>query len=124
MRRHSEITEALAPVLRISSAQASIAWYQRLGFLLEVEHSSGPAFGETTALVRRGELALILSGRDVRDTSDGIVYLRVADAAPIAAEFDVPLQSSVLGPHLELHDPDGNIIRIVTDPRITFDRPR
>jgi len=116
------IREALAPVLRVSSARAAVAWYQRLGFVLEVEHSSGPEFSETTALVKRGELALILSDRDKRETSDGIVYLRVADVTPIAAEFHVPLQNSVIGHHLELRDPDGNRIRVVADPRITFNR--
>ena len=123
-RRHSGIKEALAPMLRVSKVETAIPWYERLGFVLELEHSSGPAFSETTAVVRRGDLALILSDRDKSVASDGIVYLRVADVAPIAAEFDVPMQNSIMGPHLELHDPDGNLIRVVADPRITFNRSR
>jgi catechol 2,3-dioxygenase-like lactoylglutathione lyase family enzyme len=107
-------------VLRVSNTETAVSWYQRLGFTVEFEHSSGPAFDHTTAVLTRGELALILSDRDERDGSDGIVYLRVADVAPIAAEFDVPLQKSAIGPHIELKDPDGNVIRVVTDPRVSF----
>ena len=55
--------EALAPVLRISNAEATIAWYQRLGFVLEFEHSSGPDLNRTMAILKRGELPLILSDR-------------------------------------------------------------
>lgn len=100
--------------------EAALPWYERLGFTREFEHSSGPGLTDTTAGVRRGELALILSDRDKRETSDGIVYLRVADVKPIATEFNVSLQNSPMGPHIELLDPDGNRIRVVTDPRITF----
>jgi catechol 2,3-dioxygenase-like lactoylglutathione lyase family enzyme len=111
----------LAPLVRVSNAEASVAWYQRLGFISEFEHSRGPALDETTALVRRGELMLILSDQDKGAHAEGVIYLRVADVASIAAEFDVPPQSSpMIGPHLELHDPDGNTIRVVTDPRVTF----
>ena len=124
-RKRTVIKEGLVPVLRVANAGTAIAWYQRLGFTLEFEHSSGPAFERTTAGVKRGELGLILSDREKRDTSDGIVYLRVADVVSIAAEFDVPLQNSPMGPHIELKDPDGNIIRVVTDPRVSFSsRPR
>jgi uncharacterized glyoxalase superfamily protein PhnB len=95
----------LAPVLRISNAEAAIAWYQRLGFVLEFEHSSGPALNRTMAILKRGDLALILSDRGDAETSSGIVYLRVADVTPIATEFDVLIQNSVFGPHIELTDP-------------------
>ena len=71
-------------------------------------------------VLSRGELELILSDQDKRETSDGIVYLRVADVVTIAAEFDVPVQNSVIGPHIELKDPDGNLIRVVTDPMVSF----
>ena len=60
-QRQSGVKEALAPMLRVSKVETAIAWYERLGFVLEFEHSSGPAFSETTAVVRRGDLALILS---------------------------------------------------------------
>ena len=119
-RKRPVITEGLAPVLRVSNVESAISWYQRLGFVVGFEHSRGPALQQTTAVLSRGELALILSDQDKRETSDGIVYLRVADVVTIAAEFDVPVQNSVIGPFIELKDPDGNLIRVVTDPRVSF----
>jgi hypothetical protein len=119
-RKRPVVTEGLAPLLRVSNVEAALPWYERLGFMREFEHSSGPGLTDTTAGVKRGELALILSDRDKRETSDGIVYLRVADVKPIAAEFNVPLQNSPMGPHIELRDPDSNRIRVVTDPRMTI----
>ena len=107
-------------MLRVSNTEASIPWYRRLGFTLEFEHSSGPALNRTMAVLKRGDLALILSDRETSGRADGIVYLRIVDVAPIAAEFKVPLQNSAMGPHIELQDPDGNRIRIVTDPMTTF----
>jgi catechol 2,3-dioxygenase-like lactoylglutathione lyase family enzyme len=115
--RDAMTQETLAPVLRVRDAEAAIAWYQRLGFALEFEHSAGPNFGQTTAAVRRGQLVLILSNRD-EDTpaSQAVVFLRVADVAPIAHEFDVPIENlqagAMIGRHIELHDPDGNRIRV------------
>ena len=109
--------ESLAPVLRVGDAEAAIAWYQRLGFGVELEHSAGPNFAHTTAVVKRGELVLILSNRD-EDTpaSKTVVVLRVADVAPIAHEFNVPIENfqggALIWRHIELRDPDGNRIRV------------
>jgi hypothetical protein len=50
--------EALAPVLHVGDAERAIAWYQRLGFLVDTEWSSGAEVTDTTAVIRRGELAL------------------------------------------------------------------
>jgi catechol 2,3-dioxygenase-like lactoylglutathione lyase family enzyme len=116
--------EALAPVLQISNAEAAIAWYHRLGFVLEFEHSSGPDLKRTMAFLKRGDLPLILSDRGETGGSSGIVYLRVADVTPIATEFNALIQKSAIGPHIELTDPDGNVIRVVTDPMTRFTERR
>ena len=97
--------EALAPVLRISNAEAAIAWYQRLGFVLEFEHSSGPGLNRTMAIVKRGDLPLILLDQGEGEGSSGILYLRVADVTPIATEFKALIHNSVFGPHIELTAP-------------------
>jgi hypothetical protein len=62
MNAETMTEEALAVVLRVENTDSAFAWYQRLGFNMEYEHSRGPAF--------------------------------------------------------ELHDPDGNRIRVVTAPNI------
>jgi catechol 2,3-dioxygenase-like lactoylglutathione lyase family enzyme len=106
--------EALTPVLHVENANAAVAWYERLGFVMDTEWSSGPVFTETTAVIRRGELALILSSRERDARADGLIYLRVSDLSPIEKEFNLKATSFFGGQHLELHDPDGNRIRVVS----------
>lgn len=114
---HAMTQEALAPVLRIGDVNAAIAWYHRLGFECEFEHSTGPAFSRTMVVVKRGELLLILSNRD-EDTpsADAVVHLRVGDVQSIADEFAAPIQilqaGALIGRHIDLRDPDGNRIRV------------
>lgn len=109
--------ETLAPVLRVQDTDAAIAWYERLGFGVDYQHSSGPALSRTVAVLKRGELVLLLSNRD-EDTpsSNSVVYLRVADVAPIANEFVLPVQNlqsgALIGRQVELRDPDGNRILV------------
>jgi catechol 2,3-dioxygenase-like lactoylglutathione lyase family enzyme len=106
--------EALAPVLHVEDADIAIAWYQRLGFVVDAEWSSGPTFTETTVVVRRGELVLILSSREKGARADSLIYLRIADLTDIEQEFNLPATRHFGGQQLELHDPDGNRIRVVT----------
>ena len=56
--------DTLAPVLRVLNVAAAIPWYQRLGFGVEYEHSSGPDLRHTVAVLKRGELVLMLSNRE------------------------------------------------------------
>ena len=123
--------ETLAPVLRVQDADAAIAWYKRLGFEMDFQHSSEPPFQpgmwesrsastertSTTAVVKRGDLVLILSkGTPDTPSSSAVLYLRVADVAPIANDFQVTVQTlqtgGLIGRQIELLDPDGNRIRV------------
>ena len=56
--------EGLAPVLRVGDTVEAAVWYQRLGFELQLEHSRGPNWNRTDAVMTRGELRLILSQGD------------------------------------------------------------
>ena len=106
--------EALAVVLRVANTESALAWYQRLGFRMEYEHSSGPALKDTMAVITRGKLALILSDREEVGRSNVLIYMKVTDLAPIANEFGLTPQRLFSGEQLELHDPDANRIRIIT----------
>ena len=105
--------EALVPVFRVRDAEAAIRWYERLGFVVDCEWSSGPMFTETTVVVRRGELALILSSRGNGPSADSLIYLRVADVVDMENEFELSATTVFGERQLELHDPDGNCIRVV-----------
>jgi hypothetical protein len=102
----------LIPVLRVANITNAAAWYARLGFGLEFEHSRGQAFSRADAILKRGEECLLLSQGDDRVKSDGVVCLRVAEIEPIANEFNVEIQHEFLRKQIELHDPDGNRIQV------------
>jgi catechol 2,3-dioxygenase-like lactoylglutathione lyase family enzyme len=106
--------EALAPVFRVADTNAAVAWYQRLGFVVGYEHASGPAFSRATVALSRGELQLILSSREEDGRPGGLAAMRVSDVSAIAAEFGIEINDTVIARHIELRDPDGNRIRIVT----------
>jgi len=108
------LEESLAPVFRVGNVADAVAWYQRLGFQLHFEHSAGPGFSRTQAVVGRGALHLVLSDCEEDGRPEGLVILRVADdVESIASEFNVAVQNWVIGKQVELRDPDGNRIRIV-----------
>ena len=110
--------EALAPVLRVQDAETAIAWYGRLGFTVDFEHSTGPRFSRTTAVLKRGDLILLLTNREEdAPAANAVLHLRVGDIRPIADEFVVPVENlqggALIGHKIDLRDPDGNRIRVV-----------
>jgi catechol 2,3-dioxygenase-like lactoylglutathione lyase family enzyme len=106
--------EMLAPVFRVADTDAAVAWYQRLGFVVEYEHSWGPEFSRTMVGLKRGMLGPILSNREEDGTPDGLAMMRVEDIDAIADVLDVEVTDTVSARYIELRDPDGNRIRIVT----------
>lgn len=108
------LEESLAPVFRVGNVADAVAWYQRLGFHLEFEHSAGRGFSKTQAVVGRGALHLILSDCEEDGRPEALVILRVSeDVESIASEFNVAVQTWVIGKQVEIRDPDGNRVRVV-----------
>ncbi|MCS0634851.1 glyoxalase superfamily protein [Streptomyces sp. LP05-1] len=105
--------EEAVPVLRVADAGAAARWYARLGFVPQWEHRYEPGF-PAFAEVARGRVKLFLSEHTGDARPDGLVYLRVTDLAAVAREFGVRPEKQPWGPELELRDPDGNRLRIVT----------
>jgi catechol 2,3-dioxygenase-like lactoylglutathione lyase family enzyme len=106
--------EETIPILRVADAAVAIRWYERLGFVEEWTHrfeSGFPAFMS----IRRGSpgtgVRIFLS--EHRGTvSNGQLFLRVSDVAPIAAEFAVEIDDSGARYDVGLVDPDGNRVSI------------
>src|SRR4051812_2959957 len=103
--------EETVPVLRVADVGVAKAWYARLGFVQEWEHRFEPNFPVFTSFRRGPEGAgvrIFLSEHRGDATPRGLIYLRVADVAPIAAEFETPIED--MDGRLEVHlvDPDGN----------------
>jgi catechol 2,3-dioxygenase-like lactoylglutathione lyase family enzyme len=107
--------EETIPVLHVSDAAAALRWYERLGFAEEWTHRFEPGFPAFMSIRRGGPgpgVRIFLSehGGDTEPT--GVVYLRVGDVAPLAAEFDIPVRDSGARYEIALTDPYGNKINV------------
>jgi catechol 2,3-dioxygenase-like lactoylglutathione lyase family enzyme len=102
------------PVLRVSDAAVSVAWYRRLGFVEEWVHRYEPSFPAfvSIALDEGAGTRLFLSEHRGDAPGPAVVWLRVPEIAPFAAEFGV--EPHPVGGRLEigLVDPDGNRVTV------------
>ena len=84
--------EETVPILRVSDAGAALRWYERLGFEEEWTHRFEPGF-PAFASIRRGTpgtgVRIFLSEHHGDAQPNGLLYLRLSDVAPVAAEFGV-----------------------------------
>jgi catechol 2,3-dioxygenase-like lactoylglutathione lyase family enzyme len=107
--------EETVPILRVSDASAAVQWYNRLGFEEEWTHRFEPGFPAFVS-VRRGSpgtgVRIFLSEHRGDAEPNGLLYLRVADIAPVATEFGVEVHDSGARHEVGLVDPDGNRIRV------------
>ena len=105
--------EETVPILHVSDAAASIAWYSRLGFVEEWTHRFEPDFPAFVS-VRRGSpgdgVRLFLSEHRGDGTAGASVYLRVNDVEAIASAFDAKVDDVGSRVEVRLTDPDGNRI--------------
>lgn len=103
--------EEVIPILRVQDASTAVEWYARLGFARLWEHRFEPdlpAFVE----VARGRVRLFLSEHTGDARPDTLLHLRVRDLDAVAAEFGVPVRDVPWGREAEIHDPDGNRLRV------------
>jgi catechol 2,3-dioxygenase-like lactoylglutathione lyase family enzyme len=107
--------EETVPILRVTDAGAAVRWYERLGFEEEWTHRFEPDL-PAFVCVRRGSpgtgVRIFLSEHRGDAEPNGLLYLRVADIAPIAAEFGAEVHDSGARYEVALVDPDGNRVRV------------
>jgi catechol 2,3-dioxygenase-like lactoylglutathione lyase family enzyme len=107
------VSEAVIPVLRVEDAERAVSWYGRLGFAKQWEHRFEPGF-PAFVCVDRGPMRLFLSEHEGDARPDTLLYLSVDDVDAIAGEFGVTPEDAPWAREIELHDPDGNRLRIGT----------
>lgn len=109
---HPGVVEEAIPVLRVTAAESSAAWYRRLGYEVEWEHRFEPGFPTFMSLARGERARLFLSEHSGDAHPDGLVYLRVGDLDAVAREFDSQVVVQPWGREVHLLDPDGNRLRL------------
>lgn len=107
------MVEQIVPILRVSDARNSAAWYSRLGFEVEGEHQFAPGL-PIYAFLNRGDIRLHLSEHTGDATPNTLVYFYVNDVDAVAAEFGVRVEEQPWCREVTLTDPDGNRLRVGT----------
>jgi catechol 2,3-dioxygenase-like lactoylglutathione lyase family enzyme len=110
------MAEAIIPIFRVSDANESAGWYQRLGFEVVGEHRFAPNL-PLFLFLKRGEVELYLSEHKGDAPKRSLAYLWVNDIDEVAAEFDTVIHTEPWGREVTLVDPDGNRIRAATAPK-------
>jgi catechol 2,3-dioxygenase-like lactoylglutathione lyase family enzyme len=107
--------EETIPILRVADATVALRWYERLGFEEEWTHRFEPGFPAFMS-IRRGSpgtgVRIFLSEHRGDAVPNGLLYLRVSNVGPIAAELDARIDDSGARYEVNLVDPDGNRVRI------------
>jgi catechol 2,3-dioxygenase-like lactoylglutathione lyase family enzyme len=103
--------EKLTPILRAEDAQASAAWYARLGFVQQWEHRFEPGF-PLFLCISRGPIQIFLSEHRGDALPGTLLYLYVGDVEAVATEFEVAVKEAPWGQEVHLTDPDGNRLRV------------
>ncbi|MBL6279370.1 VOC family protein [Micromonospora fiedleri] len=108
------MVEHLAPVLRVADAEASVRWYERLGFVKQWEHRFAPHLPRYVGIAR-ADMHLHLSEHAGDARPGTLVYLYVSDVDAMAAACGVTeIADMDWGRDFMVMDPDGNRLRIGT----------
>ncbi len=109
------MAEIMIPIFRVTDAEKTAEWYQRLGFEVVGRHRFEPGF-PLYMFLDRGGVKLHLSEHTGDATPGTLVYFWVTDVDAVAAEFGVEIRDQPWAREVELTDPDGNRLRVATQP--------
>lgn len=101
----------IVPILRVTDAEAALAWYARLGFEREFEHRFEPHLPLYLG-IRRDDARLHLSEHAGDARPGTLLYFWVDDVDAIAAKFGADVHAEPWAREIHLTDPDGNMLRV------------
>lgn len=104
----------VVPILRVADVEASLAWWQRVGFEHDFTHRYG---GDTTHRfmgIRRDGADVFLSENVADADGPGLVFVWVPNVDEVAAKFGVEIEQHPWARDFEVTDPDGNRVRVGT----------
>ena len=80
------VPQEVIPILRVTDAARSVAWYERLGFLLEWEHRFEPDLPAFVS-ISRGHARIYLSEHEGDASPDSLLYIRHSQLDALAYVF-------------------------------------
>ena len=100
----------MVPIFRVKDAAKAIAFYQRVGFVLEGTHQFAADL-PVYAFLLRGNVQLHLSEHSGDAPKRSLAYFWVQDIDAIADAVGQTVEQAPWARELEIVDPDGNRIR-------------
>ncbi|MCW3159136.1 glyoxalase superfamily protein [Micropruina sonneratiae] len=104
----------VVPILRVSDVDASLAWWQRVGFRHDFTHRYGGGTTHRFMGIRRDGADIFLSENVADADGPALVFVWVPDVDAVAAEFGVEIEQHPWARDFEVTDPDGNRVRVGT----------
>lgn len=104
----------VVPILRVTDVDASLAWWQQLGFVHDFTHRYGGGTTHRFMGIRHDGADVFLSENVADATSPALVFVWVPDVDVIARRFGVEVEQHPWARDFEVVDPDGNRVRVGT----------
>lgn len=101
----------VVPILRVADVDASVTWWQRLGFVLDFVHRF-EGVPQRFVGIKRDDVLVYLSEHAGDAYTPALVYLWVDNVDALAAEFGVPVSANPWARDFEVIDPDHNRVRV------------
>ncbi len=104
----------VVPILRVADVEASLAWWQRAGFVHDFTHRYGGGTTHRFMGIRREGADIFLSENVADASGPALVFVWVPDVDAVAAGFSAEVEQHPWARSFEVTDPDGNRVRIGT----------
>jgi catechol 2,3-dioxygenase-like lactoylglutathione lyase family enzyme len=104
----------VVPILRVADVDASLEWWQQLGFAHDFTHRYGGGTTYRFMGIRRDGADVFLSENAADADGAALVFVWVSDVDEVAARFGVAVEQHPWARDFEVTVPDGNRVRLGT----------
>ena len=104
----------VVPILRVSDVDASLTWWQQVGFSHDFTHHYGGGATYRFMGIRREGADVFLSENESDAEGAALIFVWVPNVDEVAARFGVTVEQHPWARAFEVVDPDGNRVRVGT----------
>ena len=102
----------VVPILRVADVDASLAWWQQIGFAHDFAHRYGGGTTHRFMGIRRDSADVFLSENVADASGPTLVFVWVPDVDAVAQRFGAEVEQHPWARDFEVTDPDGNRVRV------------
>lgn len=102
----------VVPILRVADVDASLAWWQQIGFAHDFTRRYGGGTTHRFMGIRRDSADVFLSENVADASGPTLVFVWVPDVDAVAQRFGAEVEQHPWARDFEVTDPDGNRVRV------------